>query len=185
MVFVEKRSLFDPAQKNGAMPRAKDILGQFASAEGKQGDQFYTPASVVRVLVEVLAPHRCKVDESCCGSGGMFVQSEKFVESHGGRCGDISIYGQESNPTTWRLVAMNLAIRGMDFNLGKEPADTFTRNQHADLRADFIMAKPPFNISDWWNEKLAADPRWQYGTPPAGNANFAWTTKPSPKRCSD
>jgi type I restriction enzyme M protein len=162
--------------------KAKDLLGQvyeyflgqFASAEGKKGGQFYTPASVVRVLVEVLAPHKGQVYDPCCGSGGMFVQSEKFVESHGGKFGDLSIYGQESNPTTWRLVAMNLAIRGMDFNLGKEPADTFTRDQHPDLRADYIMANPPFNISDWWSEKLAGDPRWQYGTPPQGNANFAW-----------
>lgn len=162
--------------------KAKDVLGQvyeyflgqFASAEGKKGGQFYTPASVVRVLVEVIAPNKGKVYDPCCGSGGMFVQSEKFVESHGGRFGDISIYGQESNPTTWRLVAMNLAIRGMDFNLGKEPADTFLRDQHPDLRADFIMANPPFNISDWWNEKLADDPRWQFGTPPQSNANFAW-----------
>ncbi|MGA9771408.1 MAG: class I SAM-dependent DNA methyltransferase [Blastocatellia bacterium] len=167
---------------NGNGHKAKDtlgqvyeyFLGQFASAEGKKGGQFYTPQSVVRVLVEVLAPHKGKVYDPCCGSGGMFVQSEKFVESHGGRFGDLSIYGQESNPTTWRLVAMNLAIRGMDFNLGKEPADTFTRNQHPDLRADFIMANPPFNISDWWNEKLAGDPRWLYGTPPQSNANFAW-----------
>lgn len=150
------------------------FLGQFASAEGKKGGQFYTPASVVHVLVEVLAPHRGKVYDPCCGSGGMFVQSEKFVESHGGKFGDISIYGQESNPTTWRLVAMNLAIRGMDFNLGKEPADTFTRNQHPDLRADYTMANPPFNVSDWWNERVAGDPRWQYGTPPQSNANFAW-----------
>ncbi len=162
--------------------RAKDVLGQvyeyflgqFTSAEGKNGGQFYTPASIVRVMVEVLAPHQGKVYDPCCGSGGMFVQSEKYVESHGGRFGDISIYRQESNPTTWRLVAMNLAIRGMDFNLGKEPADTFTRDQHPDLRADHILANPPFNISDWWNAKLESDPRWQYGTPPAGNANFAW-----------
>ncbi len=150
------------------------FLGQFASAEGKKGGQFYTPASVVRVIVEILAPHRGKVYDPCCGSGGMFVQSEKFVESHGGRFGDISIYGQESNPTTWRLVAMNLAVRGMDFNLGKEPADTFLRHQHPDLRADFVMANPPFNVSDWWNEKLDKDPRWQFGAPPPGNANFAW-----------
>jgi type I restriction enzyme M protein len=162
--------------------RAKDVLGQvyeyflgqFANAEGKKGGQFYTPASVVRVLVEVIAPHRGKVYDPCCGSGGMFVQSEKFVESHGGKFGDISIYGQESNPTTWRLVAMNLAIRGMDFNLGKEPADTFLRDQHPDLKADSVMANPPFNVSDWWNERLAQDPRWMYGTPPQGNANFAW-----------
>jgi len=150
------------------------FLGQFANAEGKKGGQFYTPASVVKVLVEILAPHKGKVYDPCCGSGGMFVQSEKFMESHGGRFGDISIYGQESNPTTWRLVAMNLAIRGMDFNLGKEPADTFLRNQHPDLRANYIMANPPFNISDWWNASLEGDPRWQFGTPPQGNANYAW-----------
>ncbi len=167
---------------NGNGNKAKDVLGevyeyflgQFANAEGKKGGQFYTPASVVNVLVEVLAPHEGKVYDPCCGSGGMFVQSEKFMESHGGRFGDISIYGQESNPTTWRLVAMNLAIRGMDFNLGKEPADTFLRNQHPDLRANYIMANPPFNISDWWNAQLEGDPRWQFGTPPAGNANYAW-----------
>jgi type I restriction enzyme M protein len=150
------------------------FLGQFATAEGKKGGQFYTPASVVKVIVAMIAPHKGKVYDPCCGSGGMFVQSEKFIEAHGGKFGDISIYGQEANPTTWRLVAMNLAIRGMDFNLGKEPADTFTRDQHPDLRADYIMANPPFNISDWWNEKLAGDVRWAYGTPSAGNANYAW-----------
>lgn len=166
----------------GGNAKARDVLGevyeyflgQFANAEGKKGGQFYTPASVVKVIVAILAPHKGKVYDPCCGSGGMFVQSEKFIESHGGRFGDISIYGQEGNPTTWRLVAMNLAIRGMDFNLGKEPADTFTRDQHPDLRADYIMANPPFNISDWWNEKLAWDARWEYGTPPTGNANYAW-----------
>ncbi|MCC6330284.1 MAG: SAM-dependent DNA methyltransferase [Acidobacteria bacterium] len=167
---------------NGNGHRAKDVLGevyeyflgQFASAEGKKGGQFYTPASVVRVLTEVLAPYKGKVYDPCCGSGGMFVSSERFMEEHGGRFGDISIYGQESNPTTWRLVAMNLAIRGMDFNLGKEPADTFLRNQHPDLRANYVMANPPFNVSDWWNASLEGDPRWQFGTPPAGNANYAW-----------
>ena len=161
---------------------AKDILGQvyeyflgqFASAEGKKGGQFYTPASIVQTLVAVLAPHHGKVYDPCCGSGGMFVQSEKFIEAHGGKLGDVSIYGQESNPTTWRLAAMNLAIRGIDFNLGKEPTDTFTRNQHPDLRADFVLANPPFNISDWWHGSLEGDPRWVYGTPPAGNANYAW-----------
>ena len=150
------------------------FLGQFASAEGKKGGQFYTPASIVKTLVAVLAPHHGKVYDPCCGSGGMFVQSEKFIEAHGGKLGDVSIYGQESNPTTWRLAAMNLAIRGIDFNLGREPADTFTRNQHPDLRADFILANPPFNISDWWHGSLEGDPRWEYGTPPAGNANYAW-----------
>jgi len=150
------------------------FLGQFASAEGKKGGQFYTPASIVKTLVAVLAPHHGKVYDPCCGSGGMFVQSEKFIEVHGGKLGDVSIYGQESNPTTWRLAAMNLAIRGIDFNLGREPSDTFTRNQHPDLRADFILANPPFNISDWWHGSLEGDPRWQYGTPPQGNANYAW-----------
>ncbi|MBX9764202.1 MAG: type I restriction-modification system subunit M [Pseudomonadaceae bacterium] len=150
------------------------FLGQFASAEGKRGGQFYTPASIVKSLVAVLNPHHGKVYDPCCGSGGMFVQSEKFIEAHGGKLGDVSIYGQEANPTTWRLAAMNLAIRGIDFNLGKEPADTFIRNQHSDLRADFIMANPPFNISDWWHGSLEGDPRWVYGTPPQGNANYAW-----------
>ena len=122
----------------------------------------------------MLNPHHGKVYDPCCGSGGMFVQSEKFIEAHGGKLGDVSIYGQESNPTTWRLAAMNLAIRGIDFNLGKEPADSFIRNQHSDLRADFVLANPPFNISDWWHGSLEGDPRWVYGTPPQGNANYAW-----------
>ncbi len=166
----------------GAGHRAKDLLGevyeyflgQFASAEGKKGGQFYTPASVVKVLVEVLAPHQGRVYDPCCGSGGMFVQSEKFIEAHGGKADDISIYGQEANPTTWRLVAMNLAIRGLAADLGKEPADTFLRDQHPDLRADYVLANPPFNISDWGGERLADDRRWAYGAPPAGNANYAW-----------
>ena len=161
---------------------ARDVLGQiyeyflgmFANAEGKRGGQFYTPASIVKTLVAVLAPHKGQVYDPCCGSGGMFVQSERFIEAHGGKIGDVSIYGQEANPTTWRLAAMNLAIRGIDFNLGREPADTFTRNQHPDLRADFILANPPFNISDWWHGSLEGDPRWQYGDPPQGNANYAW-----------
>ena len=150
------------------------FLGMFASAEGKRGGQFYTPASIVKTLVAVLSPHSGQVYDPCCGSGGMFVQSEKFIEAHGGKLGDVSIYGQESNPTTWRLAAMNLAIRGIDFNLGREPGDTFTRNQHPDLRADFILANPPFNISDWWHGNLEGDPRWVYGDPPQGNANYAW-----------
>ena len=161
---------------------ARDVLGQvyeyflgmFASAEGKRGGQFYTPASIVKTLVAILAPHEGKVYDPCCGSGGMFVQSEKFIEAHGGKLGDVSIYGQEANPTTWRLAAMNLAIRGIDYNLGREPADTFTRNQHPDLRADYILANPPFNISDWWHGSLEGDPRWAFGDPPQGNANYAW-----------
>lgn len=161
---------------------ARDVLGQvyeyflgmFANAEGKRGGQFYTPASIVKTLVAVLSPHEGKVYDPCCGSGGMFVQSENFIEAHGGKIGDVAIYGQEANPTTWRLAAMNLAIRGIDFNLGREPADTFTKNQHADLRADYILANPPFNISDWWHGSLTGDPRWVYGDPPQGNANYAW-----------
>jgi type I restriction enzyme M protein len=161
---------------------ARDVLGQvyeyflgmFASAEGKRGGQFYTPRSIVKTLVAVLAPHHGKVYDPCCGSGGMFVQSEEFIEAHGGKLGDVSIYGQEANPTTWRLAAMNLAIRGIEFNLGREPADTFVRDQHPDLRADFILANPPFNTSDWWHASLTGDARWQYGDPPQGNANYAW-----------
>src|SRR3989338_7392140 len=165
----------DPGQARGVLGQVYEyFLGQFASAEGKKGGQFYTPASIVKTLVAVLAPHHGKVYDPCCGSGGMFVQSEKFIESHGGKLGDVAIFGQESNPTTWRLAAMNLAIRGIDFNLGREPGDTFTKNQHPDLRADFILANPPFNISDWWHGSLTGDPRWVYGDPPQGNANYAW-----------
>ena len=162
--------------------RSKDILGrayeyflsQFASAEGKKGGQFYTPRCVVQVLVEMLAPYKGRVYDPCCGSGGMFVQSEKFVEAHGGRIGDISIYGQESNHTTWRLAKMNLAIRGIDGNLGKENADSFHREMHPDLKADYVLANPPFNDSDWRGNLLQNDKRWKFGTPPASNANFAW-----------
>ena len=150
------------------------FLGQFATAEGKKGGQFYTPAHVVKTLVAVLAPHKGRVYDPCCGSGGMFVQSERFVAAHGGKRDDISIYGQESNPTTWRLAAMNLAIRGLAGNLGQEPADTFGRDQFPDQKFDTILANPPFNVSDWGGEKYGADPRWVYGRPPAGNANYAW-----------
>jgi type I restriction enzyme M protein len=163
--------------------RAKDILGrvyeyflsQFASAEGKKGGQFYTPQCVVRVLVEMLAPYKGRVFDPCCGSGGMFVQSEKFVEAHDGRIGDISVYGQESNTTTWRLAKMNLAIRGIDTNLGEpDSAGSFLRDQHKDLKADYVIANPPFNDSDWGGDRLREDARWKFGVPPAGNANFAW-----------
>lgn len=150
------------------------FLGQFASAEGKKGGQFYTPSHVVKTLVAVLSPHNGRVYDPCCGSGGMFVQSEEFVRSHGGRVDDISIYGQESNPTTWRLAAMNLAIRGFSADLGKEPADTFARDQFPDLKFDYIMANPPFNISDWGGEKYESDTRWKFGRPPVSNANYAW-----------
>ena len=162
--------------------RSKDVLGrvyeyflsQFASAEGKQGGQFYTPRCVVQVLVEMLAPYTGRIYDPCCGSGGMFVQSEKFVEAHGGRIKDISVYGQESNPTTWKLAKMNLAIRGIDNNLGDRAADSFHSDLHPDLKADFILANPPFNVSDWGGERLRDDVRWKYGVPPKGNANFAW-----------
>jgi type I restriction enzyme M protein len=162
--------------------RSKDILGrvyeyflgQFATAEGKKGGQFYTPRCVVQVLVEMLEPYKGRVYDPCCGSGGMFVQSEKFVLAHGGRLGDISIYGQESNPTTWKLCKMNLAIRGIDGNLGGQNADSFHNDLHKDLKADFIIANPPFNMSDWGGERLREDSRWDYGTPPVGNANYAW-----------
>jgi type I restriction enzyme M protein len=162
--------------------RSKDILGrvyeyflsQFASAEGKKGGQFYTPRCVVQVLVSMLAPYKGRVFDPCCGSGGMFVQSEKFVEAHGGRIGDIAVYGQESNPTTWRLAQMNLAIRGIEAHLGGENADSFRRDLHPDLKADYILANPPFNDSDWGGEQLRDDARWKFGQPPASNANFAW-----------
>ena len=150
------------------------FLGQFASAEGKRGGQFYTPSHVVKTLVAVLSPTSGRVYDPCCGSGGMFVQSERFVKAHGGRFDDISIYGQESNPTTWRLAAMNLAIRGFAADLGKEPGDTFARDQFPDVKFDYIMANPPFNISDWGGEKYGGDVRWQFGRPPVGNANYAW-----------
>ena len=161
---------------------AKDILGhvyeyflgQFALAEGKQGGQFYTPKSIVNLIVEMLEPFKGRVYDPAMGSGGFFVSSEKFIEEHGGKIGDVSVYGQESNPTTWRLAAMNMAIRGIDFNFGKEPANTFTNNQHADLRADYVMANPPFNMKEWWDGKLEGDPRWEHGDPPQGNANFSW-----------
>jgi len=165
-----------------AADRARDTLGRvyeyflsrFASAEGKSGGQFYTPSHVVRVLVEVLAPYKGRVYDPCCGSGGMFVQSEKFIEAHAGKLGDISIYGQESNYTTWRLAKMNLAIRGIDANLSDGSADTFHNDRHPDLKADYVLANPPFNDSDWRGELLKDDKRWVYGTPPAGNANYAW-----------
>ena len=169
--------------------RSKDILGrvyeyfisQFASAEGKKGGQFYTPRCVVRVLVEMLAPYKGRVYDPCCGSGGMFVQSVEFVKAHANGNGnsgktkaDVSIFGQESNHTTWRLAKMNLAIRQIENNLGKEHADSFHHDLHPDLKADFVIANPPFNDSDWRGELLKDDKRWKFGTPPASNANFAW-----------
>lgn len=150
------------------------FLGKFAQAEGKLGGEFFTPRSIVRLLVEMLEPYEGRVYDPCCGSAGMFVQSERFVEAHGGQKTDISIFGQESNPTTWRLAHMNLAIRGIEANLGSQPADSFLRNLHPDLKADYILANPPFNISDWSGKLLEGDVRWRYGTPPTGNANYAW-----------
>ena len=155
------------------------FLGQFALAEGKKGGQYYTPKSIVTLIVEMLQPFKGRVYDPAMGSGGFFVQSEEFIEQHGGKVahgksGQISVYGQESNPTTWRLAAMNMAIRGIDFNFGGAPGDTLLNDLHPDLRADFVMANPPFNMKEWWNEKLVSDPRWIAGTPPQGNANFAW-----------
>lgn len=151
------------------------FLGEFALAEGKKGGQFYTPRSVVELLVEMLEPYKGRVFDPCCGSGGMFVQSLKFVDSHSGRVNDISIYGQESNQTTWRLAKMNLAIRGIDSSQVKwNNEGSFLNDAHKDLKADYIIANPPFNVSDWGGDLMRTDGRWQYGTPPAGNANFAW-----------
>ncbi len=151
------------------------FLGEFALAEGKQGGQFYTPRSIVELLVNMLEPYKGRVFDPCCGSGGMFVQSEKFVEQHQGRIDDISIYGQESNQTTWRLAKMNLAIRGIDSSQVKwNNEGSFLNDAHKDLKADYIIANPPFNVSDWSGEQLRGDARWQYGNPPPGNANFGW-----------
>ena len=150
------------------------FLGGFAGAEGKRGGEFYTPRSVVRLLVEMLEPYKGRVYDPCCGSGGMFVQSEKFVEEHGGRIGDIAIYGQESNYTTWRLAKMNLAVRGIDADIRWNNEGSFHKDELPDLKADFILANPPFNISDWGGDRLREDPRWKFGMPPAGNANYAW-----------
>src|SRR5574344_219491 len=151
------------------------FLGEFALAEGKKGGQFYTPRSVVELLVEMLQPHKGRVFDPCCGSGGMFVQSEKFVAGHQGKINDISIYGQESNQTTWRLAKMNLAIRGIDSSQVKwNNEGSLLNDAHKDLKADYIIANPPFNVSDWSGEQLVGDARWSLGTPPAGNANFAW-----------
>lgn len=162
--------------------RSKDILGrvyeyflsQFAGAEGKRGGEFYTPRSVVRVLVEMIEPYSGRVYDPCCGSGGMFVQSEKFVHEHGGRIGDIAIYGQESNYTTWRLAKMNLAVRGIDSDIRWNNEGSFHKDELRDLKADYILANPPFNISDWGGDRLREDVRWKFGEPPVGNANYAW-----------
>jgi len=162
--------------------RSRDILGRvyeyflgsFAGAEGKRGGEFYTPLSVVRLLVEMLEHYKGRVYDPCCGSGGMFVQSEKFVEEHGGRIGDIAIYGHESNYTTWRLAKMNLAVRGIDADIRWNNEGSFHKDELPDLKADFILANPPFNISDWGGDRLREDARWKFGVPPVGNANYGW-----------
>ena len=162
---------------------SKDLLGrtyeyciaQFAAYEGVKGGEFYTPASIVKTIVAVLRPFsNCRVYDPCCGSGGMFVQSAKFIQAHSGKRGTISVYGQESNADTWKMAKMNLAIRGIDANLGEYQADTFFNDLHPTLKSDFIMANPPFNLSGWGQDKLKEDKRWKYGVPPAGNANYAW-----------
>ncbi len=150
------------------------FLGQFASSEGKRAGEYYTPRSVVRLLVEMLEPYHGRIYDPCCGSGGMFVQSAEFVAAHGGKRNDISVYGQEYTAATWRLAKMNLAIRGIEANLGDRADDSFHRDLHPDLRADFVIANPPFNVSDWYTDALRDDPRWKYGQPPAGNGNYAW-----------
>lgn len=167
----------------GDTEESKDLLGrtyeyciqQFAAYEGVKGGEFYTPASIVKTIVAILKPFRnCRVYDPCCGSGGMFVQSAKFIQAHSGKRGEIAVYGQESNADTWKMAKMNMAIRGIDADFGLYHADTFFNDLHKTLKADFIMANPPFNLSDWGQDKLKDDVRWKYGTPPAGNANYAW-----------
>ena len=167
---------------NAESDKSKDILGRvyeyflggFAGAEGKRGGEYFTPRSIVRVLIEMLEPYKGRVYDPCCGSGGMFVQSEKFVVEHGGRIGDIRVYGQEMNNTTWRLAKMNMAVRGIDADIKWNNEGSFHKDELPDLKADFILANPPFNISDWGGNRLREDVRWKYGTPPVGNANYAW-----------
>ena len=167
---------------NEESDKSKDILGRvyeyflggFAGAEGKRGGEYFTPRSIVRVLTEMLEPYKGRVYDPCCGSGGMFVQSEKFVIEHGGRIGDIRVYGQEMNNTTWRLAKMNMAVRGIDADIKWNNEGSFHKDELPDLKADFILANPPFNISDWGGNRLREDVRWKYGTPPVGNANYAW-----------
>ncbi len=163
------------AQEKDVLGRVYEyFLGKFASAEGKLGGEFYTPSCVVRTLVEMIEPFDGQIFDPACGSGGMFCQSARFVKEHQGSIRDISIFGQESNPTTWKLAKMNLAIRGLEANLGKHNADSFHDDQHKTLKANYILANPPFNVSDWGGERLKDDVRWKYGVPPAGNANYAW-----------
>ena len=182
VMLGELIDLISGIELNNDGDRSRDVLGrvyeyflgEFAGAEGKRGGEFYTPRSVVRTLVEMLEPYQGRVYDPCCGSGGMFVQSERFVEEHGGRIGDIAIYGQESNYTTWRLCKMNLAVRGIDADIRWNNEGSFHKNALPDLRADYILANPPFNVSDWGGDRLRDDARWQFGVPPPGNANYAW-----------
>ena len=174
--------LFSKIGMHDGADQAKDLLGRvyeyflsgFAGAEGRRGGEFFTPSSVVRTLVAMLEPYQGRVYDPCCGSGGMFVQSEKFIAEHGGRRDDIAVYGQEINHTTWRLAKMNLAVQGIDADIKWNNEGSFHRDEHPDLKADFILANPPFNISDWGGDRLKEDKRWTFGTPPAGNANFGW-----------
>ena len=182
MMLGDLIELFSGISMGNGQDKSKDVLGrvyeyflgQFAGAEGRRGGEFYTPRSVVRVLVEMLEPYKGRIYDPCCGSGGMFVQSEKFIKEHGGRIGDIAIYGQESNHTTWRLCKMNLAVRGIDSDIRWNNEGTFHKDELRDTKFDFAMANPPFNISDWGGDRLREDPRWQFGIPPVGNANYAW-----------
>lgn len=181
-ILGEIVDLFTNINIGGTIEKEKDVLGRvyeyflgkFAANEGKSGGEFYTPRSIVKLMVDMIEPYKGYVYDPACGSGGMFVQSLKFVEEHSGNAFDISVYGQESNPTTWKLAKMNLAIRGIENNLGSKNADTFHEDLHASLKADYILANPPFNQSDWGQPLLVNDPRWKYGTPPAGNANYGW-----------
>ncbi|MFS0637939.1 class I SAM-dependent DNA methyltransferase [Mesobacillus foraminis] len=181
-ILGEIIDLFSNIDVGGSLAKEKDILGRvyeyflgkFAASEGKGGGEFYTPKSIVTLMVEMIQPFKGYVYDPACGSGGMFVQSLKFVQEHSGNTYDMSVYGQESNPTTWKLAKMNLAIRGIESNLGSKNADTFHEDLHPTLKADYVLANPPFNDSDWGQLKLVDDPRWKFGTPPAGNANYAW-----------
>lgn len=173
-IFTNKVKMNDSDEKDVLGRTYEYCLRNFAEQEGKNAGQFYTPSCVVRTIVEILQPYKGRVYDPCCGAGGMFVQSAKFIEAHQGKINDISVFGQESNPTTWKMAKMNLAIRGIDANLGNVPEDTFLNDQHPTMKADFIMTNPPFNLSPWGADKLKEDQRWQYGMPPAGNANFAW-----------
>lgn len=167
---------------NTKAEKRSDILGRvyeyflqkFAANEGKKGGEFYTPRSIVRTLVEMIEPYKGRIYDPCCGSGGMFIQSDKFVNEHQGRIGDLSVYGEESNPTTWKLAKMNLAIHGIDNNLGPHQGDTFANDLHKGERFDYILANPPFNVKNWGGDKLREDARWKYGIPPVNNANYAW-----------